>query len=1048
MSVIWSILKTAAGASPAQVQQFLQSRDGQAMRTWIQTNLTAPQPDATQKLEMYRAYPLTWAALQQAVAESYPAGMMAFEQHLSGPEEAALQAPQGQPVPGQQANPAEQQPQDEYADEADDAKADSSADGVVAQMLEEIEQMFTSNPSNRAWMSDIARNNQGDKKKSNRSSLAEVIYDAPYNFFTKNKKGGVKKWKYFFMQNPGLLPAAVKQILPTVKNDVKKAIDKEIVQSYMAGNDPAIITTLRELAGGDSGQANEALLKAILSSANSLTFGQAQHGMSLNYSPNGADGGRGTQIGDMIADPKAAPPSDVVGTLSGPEENTMIGVAKEFLESASNGPFFNQIINLANEEGEVMLARLPDDIADEILMDSVYNAMTGFNDDAVAHWKGFFFRNENLLPPQFQQIPMQKREDAMSQHVAELAPILNQLATSGDQRLQTFLRPIMAEFISQKFDEKRLNRKKGDLNSLVRNLGRLSKVVKAYLKKDLEWNKVNSPGVGEVNATRRTALLGAKSDMAIGQISDLLNGKREIVPFGNGKVIRNPQGKLIIRMPGSGARELNVDTFDQVERLVSPTAWAPQAIDRMQKMDPRSLAKSFNKGRTWTKLTQPLDDATDQHIQQNGWQGDYLAGWRQQIAKNLQEQMQRVGKTPEMLIQAFKEQQTAGRGRTVGTYIRTNTAKFISDIVAGRPTLYTLQDINIIGQLLGLPSTTPAPVGQPMIKGKPFPLSGKEEPWHFNEFFETAKYYDRYSVKDHTDLNEQVGNAFRTYGPYLVHRQRQAARAGVREAVFDKNTMYMFLSMMRLHNQFSTQHAPQVGKILYELVDKPIGVKTDKDKDKSVTMDEIKERIKYDTKGKEVGDVDPYENMLPEEKRIYPNKGELGPGPDGKAPDYVRKHFEPSMGDYTKNVLRDESGKPVKLDYWQQKTLGNLQQISNDPTNPNAQHAKQNLDRLTKQLPTMSFFDKVKAFVPPKYRKRHINEHKKWEPVRDPNKPGQFKFDSAIIDGFFKTMDSICRLASVRNSLIRYAGQGNYATNDMIDEVADSYINFVLSLGE
>jgi hypothetical protein len=213
-------------------------------------------------------------------------------------------------------------------------------------------------------------------------------------------------------------------------------------------------------------------------------------------------------------------------------------------------------------------------------------------------------------------------------------------------------------------------------------------------------------------------------------------------------------------------------------------------------------------------------------------------------------------------------------------------------------------------------------------------------------------------------------------------------------------------------------------------------------------MDDIRERIKYDTKGKEVGEVDPYENMLPEEKRFYPNKGELGPGPDGKIPPFTRRYYEPSMGDYTKNVLRDESGKPVKLDYWQEKTLGNLQQIANDPTNPNAQHAKQNLERLTKQLPTMNFFDRVKAFVPPKYRKRHINDHKKWEPVRDPKVPGRFKFDSAIIDGFFKTMDSICRLASVRNSLIRYAGQGSYATDDMIDEVADNYINFVLSLGE
>jgi hypothetical protein len=418
-----------------------------------------------------------------------------------------------------------------------------------------------------------------------------------------------------------------------------------------------------------------------------------------------------------------------------------------------------------------------------------------------------------------------------------------------------------------------------------------------------------------------------------------------------------------------------------------------------------------------TPITQYLDDMTDKGMQQ----GDQLKGWRVGIAHLFQKALGKAGMTPEQVVAEYKN--LTRKGRKLGNYMRKNTTQFVSDLAAGNPTFYSMKDMEVLSKIINVP------VG---------------------DFFEPAKLYDRYSANDHVSLNELIPDSFRTYGPFLVHKRREAIKRGLGNDFYDKKTMYFFLSLMRIHNSFSKSREARIGKILYELVDRPIGVS--ESGEKALSMDQIRDNISKDVKGNPVPDPDIYKYTLPQTKRYYPNpsqgdpdavKNQFGPDVDPNS-QYVRQHFEPDFDQIARRHIRDEQGNPTTLDYWKNKTMENLRQKAADPTNPKHERAKEVLQQLEQNADQWSVADQVKNFVPSKYRKP-LHKDVNFRPVRGPG--GLQKMDETIVRNFFKTMERLDELAEMKSSTVRFASRRQrYSVDQMVDDIADRFIDLVHGL--
>lgn len=836
----------------ARIDAIKNSAEGQAMQAFVMSNSNGAQtPNAREQLRHYHdsietiQLPdgtqhqdrLIWTAFKEIATEALvQAGnqetINQFIQRVS--YDAPVQGTFEGEVPTQQ-------PEVEEAPKQTESEADQYAERYLATVQTAFFQ------SHSKW---LERHENMKNRQGLQLPYAQQLFSAvEYAFGAGRSRGGNKKWKeliaLLYQQNPQLFGPDFQQFIQPSGGSIPKAIDMDILQAKRTNSEPQTIHYLREAVKSKDRRIRDIIEEHVLDSARILASPRAGRHDSINLS-----GDQGS-FGDTIADQKAESPDAIEPRMS----DTALRVANSawdaFLGNQQNAQTIQQVRGLRHghdEAGQPMLPLLVQRMKtdeNDLIKQAIHTAFVGWSPDGTQKWTEFFKRHPQLTGGQ--------TGDALLNQIAAIAGG----QAEGLPQLQQFVLRSAYEFFVKNFEERGLDLR-DRLSQLAPGVGnlktfqRVNKMVTHYFLRHYDYMHRRGLESSAKESARRYALLKAKGDALLLKFQQLSESNEPIWLSKDTQLTRSPNSDAFVirkrsKVPGTRQETwtediVQDDDFPLLQGIIANEEWVPRSIELMREKFPKDdvLKRDHDKRLEKNKRKDPqeqaklaeLDAFTNQYREQNPDETDRLKGFRIFMGQKIRQLREQRGMTIEQLAQVIKGPSKAGRPS--GARISQDPIGMLERFEAGTAQRYGTADLEKLAEVLGFTKEV-VRQGKTVIEGDPSP------------FYTRPDEYDPFSINDCTDLHSQVGQSFRTYGGYLLHRKKESIRRGIRNDFFSQRMMYFYLSVMQVHNLFSSkpqgkkkQNAAgqweaiddgslkdsdqKVGKILYQLVGKPVGL--------------------------------------------------------------------------------------------------------------------------------------------------------------------------------------------------------------------------------
>jgi transcriptional regulator with XRE-family HTH domain len=707
-----------------------------------------------------------------------------------------------------------------------------------------------------------------------KESYKNYIADGINSFFTGNDKSRTKKWISFVIQNA-----------------------ETCVPELVENGDPVAtrLNILEDIATmGTGSQSYSSLVDLIINrdmnlwqavevnARKSKKADENQIGISLDK-PLGEDGG---SMGGMIADPKALRPEELVSQLSAEDIAKLHEVVSAFMSIPDN-------MDIIQEVAAELKFPNPAKVIEQSIQNAFMGEYAGGGDHA--RWMQFFVKYPQNLPPMMQQHAKDQQSIFMMLDKPQLKDMalqhLGALAQTNNEDLRTFVENAADQFLRVEADKKAVVQAH-DLKRLPKTVAPIGKWVSSTML--LNYIKAKQSGSADEAATwaKYTVLTDAKAKMVQKSLESMLSTQglnaageakenKKSIDKKTGKekkvlklrYLDNAKNVLsIVTDTGTGEAAQGVN-FENLGSVISPQTWVPDAMDRLQKLEPAALTRQnrhskmaiFKKGPDNKLLKGPdgkniVDpemvegfknikstiDAQAEALHDKNDEKDPLNGWRKAIGKMLQRHRTTKNLTEEQLAQLCKQQK-----------LNIDAAK-IAEIEKGTPVSYTEKMFQSISAAMGL---------------RPFDL------------YINPPMFDKLNKDDIADFGEQSIYAFKYWGKYMVAKMARAKQQNL--PFFDPVSLELYLGLMRVHPQFSSKDPAyrQVAEDLYSLVP-----------DKQMVQHKEKTTVH---------DID-LKNMAPRPGRIDPE--EIKKNPDQarnvrrRYRDVKREHFSQVLSDFLNYV--------------------------------------------------------------------------------------------------------------------------------------------------
>lgn len=821
------------------VEAIKSSAEGQAMRAFILSNTNGQQtPNAREQLRHYyeamenitlptgQPYQdrLMWTAFKeigtQALVEA--GNQETFNQFV---QRVSYEAPVQGKIEGE--------PEQKPAVVEEVQKSVNEADQYAERFLASIQTAFYT--SHSKWLSrhEDAKDNRGLQLP-----YAQQMFSAvEYAFGGGSSRGGNKKWKelvtFLYKKNPRLFGDKLQQAIQTTGGSIPKAIDAEIMQSKANNEEPSTIFHLREVVKSKDREIRDIVEEHVLQCAKLLSRPREGDSLSLDYGTSDI-----TNLSNIVADDTAVPPDAIEPSMSDNELRAANTAWDSFIANPNNAQIIQQIRQMKHgrdDAGQPMLPLLVQRMKTEeydLIKQAIHTAFVGWSQDGTQKWMEFFKRY-----PQFTQ----------GQNGSGLLNQISAIASGqadGLQQLQQFVLRSAYDFFVKNFEERGLDLS-DQLSQIAPGVGnlksfqRVNQLVSKYFLRHYDYLKRRGLDSAKESA-RRYALMKAKGDALILKFQQLGETHEPLWLTKDVQLVRSKNSdSFVLRrrslIPGTRKETwteniVQDNDFPLLQGIISNEEWVPRAIEIMQERFPtENVLKRDEKRRGDNPLQSEADAATEQYKQQNPDEQDRLKGFRIFMGQKIRQIREQKGMTPEQVAEAMRG--PAKAGRPSGARISQDPIGMIERFEAGVAQRYAIADLEKLAAGLGVP---------------------------LESFYTRPIEYDPLSINDCTDLHSQVGQSFRVYGGYLLRRKKEAIRRGIRNDFFSQRMMYFYLSTMQVHNLFSSKPGgkkrkneqgvwetvndgsikdsdQKVGKILYQLVGKPVGL--------GISMEEIRDNL-------------------------------------------------------------------------------------------------------------------------------------------------------------------------------------------------------------
>lgn len=919
----------------ARIDAIKASPEGQSMRQFVQNPNFDPSISPADRISLYRQDDNTLKAFEEIASETLGANetLQEFIQRVT------YKTPQAVKMYGEEDQPEAEKPTENAADDREDR---TNADVLARMYLEDAVQLFVDNHTD--WINTIA--SQRDQR-GNPSVLAEEIINGVHNAFSGNGPGGVKKWKRFFEANNHLLPEDVRQAIQS--KGVIAAIDENIMQSQQTGEEPSSIAQLKSLIQSQDKAIRSKLEEFVQKCALTLTANHGGKDRSLNYNL-----GDGRETGDLIASPE-----DIDQSIPEAQLDAANNAWAAFLQNPQNQEvteYLKNDVTYSDAEDEKPIVAILSERGklnpNDIIKQAIHDAFTGYSKESDrAKWQDYFELNPSILA----KMGITPNADDMDENSPKLLQLLGMLAAGqGDAKAQRDLRMFVTDsaeqFLKRAYEDAIMSEPSSEPADMIKlkTLGRVGKLVQNYVLREYAWLKARGLKTA-TNAGRRYALLRAKNEALQIGLRQVFSSDQPIRITNKTRIYRHPEtGHLMIQQLVATSkgqetwgkdREFRDEDITKLQWAARPQQWVPKAMDLMlnKLKDPLMLRRRGKHDPDPNKLT-GIDRAVYDYLQENPHPVDRLKPWREAMGQRITALREQRGLSPEQLANIISPQKAVKKqGRRKGSRISKEPLAMIAKLEGGQPTQYDERDLEELAKALGVT---------------------------IDQIYERPLEYDRFSLNDISDLNVTVGTTFSSYGPFLLHRKKEAIRRGIRNDFFSQKTMYYYLSLMGVHWLYSSkpkarggadeeggekQSDQKFGKFLYQLVGKPVGIDTSDD-DEPMGMEGVLSNISHvptaeesDPRYKVPDFRGPRHEMTPEggkgqvlppdlvhryqyDPEKWPEQAFLSPEQEPKQPtDIRRKWYEPDADEmHNLSTQPGADGLSRDLPYWEQNKLNEL----------------------------------------------------------------------------------------------------------------------------